>query len=189
MSGKDPICQCRRHKRCGFDPWVGNTLWRRAWQPTLAFLPGEFHGWGAWWAIVTRVTKNRTWPKQLSTTYLSSLICEMGLWYLILWNCSEDQKKLHIWEQCCNRNVEHYFNSNSMQQHLCLFYPWIKKIPWRREWQPTPVFLPGEFHRQRSLTGVAKSWTWLSKQARMQPTSTRFWRVTYPILPESFIFF
>ena len=31
------------------------------------------------------------------------------------------------------------------------FNPWVKKIPWRREWQPTPVFLPGEFHEQRSL--------------------------------------
>ena len=26
------------------------------------------------------------------------------------------------------------------------FDPWIRKIPWRRKWQPTPVFLPGEFH-------------------------------------------
>jgi len=31
------------------------------------------------------------------------------------------------------------------------FDPWIGKIPWRREQQPTPVFLPGEFHGQRSL--------------------------------------
>ena len=31
------------------------------------------------------------------------------------------------------------------------FSPWIKKIPWRRAWQPTPVFLPGESHGQRSL--------------------------------------
>ena len=30
------------------------------------------------------------------------------------------------------------------------FDPWVRKIPWRREWQPTPVFLPGEFHGQRS---------------------------------------
>ena len=28
--------------RCGFDPWVGNIPWRRAWQPTPVFLPGEF---------------------------------------------------------------------------------------------------------------------------------------------------
>ena len=33
------------------------------------------------------------------------------------------------------------------------FSPWIGKIPWRKKWVPTPVFLPGEFHGQRSLTG------------------------------------
>ena len=31
--------------------------------------------------------------------------------------------------------------------------PWVGKIPWRRAWQPTPVFLPGESHGQRSLVG------------------------------------
>ena len=31
------------------------------------------------------------------------------------------------------------------------FNPWVEKISWRRKWQPTPVFLPGEFHWQRSL--------------------------------------
>ena len=35
------------------------------------------------------------------------------------------------------------------------FDPWIRKIPWRREWQPTPVFLPGEFHGQKSLAGYS----------------------------------
>ena len=43
-SGKEPHCQCRRHKRCAFDPCVGKILWRRAWQPTAVFLPGESHG-------------------------------------------------------------------------------------------------------------------------------------------------
>ena len=33
----------------------------------------------------------------------------------------------------------------------CVFDPWVRKIPWRRKWQPAPVFLPGEFHGQRSL--------------------------------------
>ena len=31
--------------------------------------------------------------------------------------------------------------------------PWVRKIPWRRKWQPTPVFLPGKSHGQRSLAG------------------------------------
>ena len=43
-SSKEPACQGRRHKRCGFDPWVGKIPWRRAWKPTLVFLPGESHG-------------------------------------------------------------------------------------------------------------------------------------------------
>ena len=46
------------------------------------------------------------------------------------------------------------------------FDPWVGNIPWKREWKPTPVFLPGEFHEQRGLVGyihgVAKSQTRLS---------------------------
>ena len=40
-SGKEPACQCRKHE---LDPWVGKIPWRRAWQPTSVFLPGESHG-------------------------------------------------------------------------------------------------------------------------------------------------
>ena len=36
--------QCRRHRRYKFDPWVGKTPWRRSWQLTPVFLPGEAHG-------------------------------------------------------------------------------------------------------------------------------------------------
>ena len=35
------------------------------------------------------------------------------------------------------------------------FDPWARKIPWRRKWQSTPVFLPGKFHGQRSLAGYS----------------------------------
>ena len=35
------------------------------------------------------------------------------------------------------------------------FDPWVGKIPWRREWHPTGVFLPGETHEQRSLAGYS----------------------------------
>ena len=35
------------------------------------------------------------------------------------------------------------------------FDPWIRKIPWRREWIPSPVFLPGEFHGQWSLASYS----------------------------------
>ena len=35
----------------------------------------------------------------------------------------------------------------------CAFNPWVRRILWRRKWEPTPLFLPGESHGQRSLTG------------------------------------
>ena len=35
------------------------------------------------------------------------------------------------------------------------FNPWVRKIPWSRKWQSTPVFLPGKFHGQRSLAGYS----------------------------------
>ena len=37
------------------------------------------------------------------------------------------------------------------------FYPWVGKIPWRRAWQPIPIFLPGESHGQSSLAGYSES--------------------------------
>jgi len=40
-SGKEPTCQCRRHKRYGLDRWVRKIPLRRAWQPTPVFSPGE----------------------------------------------------------------------------------------------------------------------------------------------------
>ena len=38
-------------------------------------------------------------------------------------------------------------------QYVPRFDPWVGKISWRRKWQPTPVFLPRKYHRQRSLAG------------------------------------
>ena len=39
----------------------------------------------------------------------------------------------------------------------CAFNPWVGKIPWRRAWKPTPVFLPGESQGQRSLASYIQS--------------------------------
>ena len=56
---------------------------------------------------------------------------------------------LYIW------NIPWWLRRNS----VCLqcrrpgFDPWVKKIPWRRKWRPTPVLSPGKFHKQRSLVG------------------------------------
>ena len=39
---------------------------------------------------------------------------------------------------------------------------WVRKIPWRRKWQPTAVFLPGKIHGQRSMAGYSK---WSGKES------------------------
>ena len=44
------------------------------------------------------------------------------------------------------------------------FNPWVRKIPWIKEWQPIPVFLSGEFHGQRSLVGYCP---WGHKESDM----------------------
>ena len=44
---------------------------------------------------------------------------------------------------------------STCQFRRCGFDPWVGKIPWRRKWQPTPVFLPGKSHGQRSLVGYS----------------------------------
>ena len=44
LSDKEPACQCRRHKRLGFDPWVRKMPCRRKWQPTPVFWPRNSHG-------------------------------------------------------------------------------------------------------------------------------------------------
>ena len=47
FSGKEPACQCRRHKRCGFNPWVRKMPWSRRWQPTPVSLPGGLQSTGS----------------------------------------------------------------------------------------------------------------------------------------------
>ena len=58
-------CQCKRYKRQVFDPCLQKIPWRRAWQPTSVFLPGESHGqrslagcspWGCKESDMTEVT-------------------------------------------------------------------------------------------------------------------------------------
>jgi len=44
LSAKESACQCRRHRRQGFNSWAGKILWRRIRQPTPVFLPEKSHG-------------------------------------------------------------------------------------------------------------------------------------------------
>ena len=54
--------------------------WRRKWQPTPVFLPGESQGRGSLWAAVYGVTQSRTWLKQLSSSSSSRTVASQAPW-------------------------------------------------------------------------------------------------------------
>ena len=59
------------------------------------------------------------------------------------------------WLLSCGVRREHagLLSRRCRKHKRCGFDPWVRKIPWSRKWQPTPVFLPRDFHGQRSLVG------------------------------------
>ena len=65
----------------------------------------------------------------------------------------------------------------------CKFHPWVRKIPWRRKWQPAPGFLPREFHRQWSLAGCGP---WDRKESGHDWARTHTY--IYCNIPEYFIY-
>ena len=78
------------------------------------------------------------WQWQRANLKITGLIFSAGLpWWL---------KHLRIHQQCRRPG----------------FNPWVGKFPWRRDWLPTPIFLPGEFHGQRSLVGYSP---WCCKES------------------------
>ena len=95
-SGREPACQCGRHKRCRFDPWVGKIPWRRAWQPTPVFCLKNPMGRGVWW-LQSMGSQSQTRLRQLSTAR------HMGnyIQYLVITYNGIKSKKKKIPESLC----------------------------------------------------------------------------------------
>ena len=65
-SGKELASQCRRHKRGGFDPWVGKIPWRRGWKPSLVYWSEEFPWTEESGGLQTNGSHSQTLLKRLS---------------------------------------------------------------------------------------------------------------------------
>jgi len=66
------------------------------------------------------------------------------------------------------------------------FHPWVRKIPQRRKWQPTPVFLPGKSHGQRSLAGcIVHGVTRVGHDFATKQQQWGFWRKTTEVVCHS----
>ena len=85
-NGKEPVCQCRRYKGQGFDPWVGKIPSRRAWQPTPIFLPGKAHGQRSLADASSAKSTTSSGVTELDTTemtcYSLQLCIQMGISFL-----------------------------------------------------------------------------------------------------------
>ena len=94
-SGKEPICQWRKCKSCGFSPWVGKIPWRRARQPTSC-LDNPMHR-AALWATVHRVTQSWTQLKQLGMHRLAILwLIHVAAWQKTVQHCKAIVLQLKI---------------------------------------------------------------------------------------------
>ena len=83
---------------------------------------------------------------------------DRGAWQAAVHGVTKSQTQGNYRSSCC---LPCDFPGGSDGKRICLQFgrpglnPWVGKIPWRRKWQPTPVFLPGESHRQRNLMGCS----------------------------------
>ena len=148
---KEPACQCRR---CKFDPCVWKILWRRKWQPTPVLLPGKFHrqkslaGYSPWHCKEPDTTEQR------STSHAAWAVL-LGSPDLIISRCLAPHSSTLAWKIPW---MEEPGRLQSMG-FLRVGYDWATSLSlftfmhWRRKWQPTPVFLPGESQGRWSLVG------------------------------------
>ena len=113
------------------------------------------------WKSVQKVANIHLWPVGISSIFGFLWISLCSLCFLP-WSCVT----LHgcMYNICVCVCICTYWGLprwlSGLRIHLwygrhrrCGFDPWVRKIPWRRAWQPTPVFWPGEFHGQGSLVG------------------------------------
>ena len=134
LGGSDGKSVCLQWGRPRFYAWVGKIPWRRKWQPTPVLLPGKSHGHRSMVSYSPCGRKGSDMTEQLHYTTLLASQYNSPL-YLPRWHSGKEST----------------FQAGNAETHR--FDPWIRKLPWRRKWQRTPVFLPGKFHGQKSQVG------------------------------------
>ena len=112
-SGKESASQCRKHKRCRLNPWVGKIPWSREWLHTPVFLPENPMGRGAWQATVHGVTKNWTGLSDRAHTSHNKII----------WNQSIRKPKSVYLCLCVNNVME---NIKQHYSSLLDTWSWVK---------------------------------------------------------------
>ena len=100
LKKKKITCQCRRHKRCRFNPWVRKMPWSRKWQPTPIFFPGKFHGHRAWWATIHGIANIWTQLSTCTHTHTHTHIILKPDFWLQLTTTQKSLNLLFTWHSC-----------------------------------------------------------------------------------------
>ena len=82
-----------------------------------------------------------------SSSFVFMLLKILKYSLLTCFRCTQNNSVIYVYTHMCLSGLKIH-----LQCKRCRFDPWVRKIPWRRAWQPTPVFMSGESHGQRSLT-------------------------------------
>ena len=109
---------------------------------------------GAWGATVHRLGKSWTWLQWLSTQPSKLEETAILVFLIYIWEKQDLEilSYLRLRVQCCNvRTWKGFPGGSAGKESTCnvgnlSLIPGVGKIPWRREWLPTPVFWPEEFH-------------------------------------------
>ena len=134
---------------------------------------GDGRGWDGWLASLTQWTwiwldsSSWWWTGRSGVLWLGSQRIrhdwvtemnwtELNVVYELASRCISGKESACQWRTC----------------RRCSLHPWVGKVPWRRKWQPTPVFLLGNpmdrWAWRATVHGVAKSWTqWATEHAQM----------------------
>ena len=117
-------------RRPGFDPWVGRIPWRRAWQPTPVFLPGECHaqrslvGYSPWGRKELNMTE---WLTLSISTQLNSLFTIVRLLTRPRMFDRKEGNHSHFYHLCVNTNLKKYlYNSKKAKGPLHQMKAWYK---------------------------------------------------------------
>ena len=171
--GKEPICQCRRCRRRGFNPWVGKIPWRRKWQPLPVYLHGRPHeqkslaGYSPWSCTESDITEQLSPHAQyLPTRKLAAAPEGMRqLWLL--------QGRTLLWlsrrRGCLGVAVLPWLINIHRSSSKCMFFPECTKpqmdllagAPWRAlDWVWGPGAQPqhGSSPTDRTWDGLFVPW-------------------------------